>query len=85
MREAVVVSTARTPIGRAYRGAFNHTHGATMGGHAVANAVERADVDPAEVKDVIMGRAMAYGVTGGDIARQVAVRVGIPVATPGSP
>ena len=58
MREAVIVSTARTPIGKAYRGAFNNTEGPTLGGHAVRHAVERAGVDPAEIDDVIMGCAL---------------------------
>ena len=84
MREAVIVSTARTPIGKAYRGAFNNTHGATLGGHAVKHAVERAGIDPAEVEDVIMGCAMPEGATGGNIARQIAIRAGLPVTTSGT-
>ena len=72
MREAVIVSTARTPIGKAFRGAFNMTHGATMGGHVVKHAVERAKIAPEEVDDVIMGCAMPEGATGQNIARQIA-------------
>ena len=84
MREAVIVSTARTPIGRAYRGAFNDTHGATMAGHVIAHAVSRAKVEPAEVEDVILGCALQQGATGGNIARQSAVRAGLPVTTSGT-
>lgn len=78
MVEAVIVSTARTPIGRAMRGAFNLTHGAEMGGHVVRHAVERAGVDPAEVEEVILGCANPEGATGGNIARQAALRAGLP-------
>ena len=84
MREAVIVSTARTPIGKAYRGAFNNTDGADMGGHVVKHAVERAGIDPAEVDDVIMGTAMPEGATGNNIARQIALRAGLPVTTSGT-
>ena len=83
MREAVIVSTARTPIGKAYRGAFNNTEAPTLGGHAVQHAVERAGVDPAEVEDVIMGCAMPQGTQGHNIARQVALAAGLPVTTAG--
>ncbi len=83
MREAVIVSTARTPIGKAYRGAFNQTHGATIGGHVISAAVERAGVEPGEVEDVIMGCAMPEGATGQNIARQAALRAGLPVTTSG--
>lgn len=83
MSDAVIVSTARTPIGRAYRGAFNATHGATLGGHAVQHAVARAGIDPAEVEDVIMGCGMPEGATGSNIARQIALRAGLPVTTSG--
>ena len=69
MREAVIVSTARTPIGKAYRGAFNATHGATLGGHVVTHAVERAGLAPDKVDDVIMGCAMPERATGQNIAR----------------
>ena len=80
MREAVIVSTARTPIGKAFRGAFNNTHGATMGGHAIEHAVSRARVDPGEVEDVIMGCGLPEGATGKNIARLCAVRAGLPVS-----
>jgi acetyl-CoA C-acetyltransferase len=83
MPDAVIVSTARTPIGRAFRGAFNNTHGATLGGHVVAEAVKRAKVAPDEIADVMMGCAMPEGATGGNIARQIAVRAGLPVSVPG--
>src|SRR5262249_59432492 len=79
MAEAVIVSTARTPIGKAYRGAFNNTHGATLAGHVIEHAVQRARLDPAEVEDVIMGCAMPEGATGHNIARQAALRAGLPV------
>ena len=84
MADAVIVSTARTPIGRAFRGAFNNVHGATLGGHAVAEAVKRARIAPEEVEDVLMGCAMPEGATGGNIARQIAVRAGLPVSVPGA-
>ncbi len=84
MTDAVIVSTARTPIGRAFRGAFNNVHGATLGGHVVAEAVKRAKVAPDEIDDVLMGCAMPEGATGGNIARQIAVRAGLPVSVPGA-
>ena len=83
MDDAVIVSTARTPIGRAYKGAFNNTHGATMGGHVVAEAVRRARLEPGEVEDVLMGCAMPEGATGSNIARQCAIRAGLPVTVAG--
>ena len=83
MREAVIVSAARTPIGKAYRGALNHTHGATLGAHAVAAAAERAGVDGTEVEDVIVGGSLSEGTTGLNIARQVALRAGFPPTVPG--
>lgn len=83
MADAVIVSTARTPIGRAYRGAFNNTHGAALGGHVVAEAVKRAKVELSEVDDVMMGCAMPEGATGGNIARQIALRAGLPVTVAG--
>jgi acetyl-CoA C-acetyltransferase len=83
MREAVIVSTARTPIGKAYRGAFNMTHGADMGGHVVKHAVERAHIEPGEVEDVIMGCALPERATGQNIARQIALRAGLPVTVAG--
>ena len=83
MPDAVIVSTARTPIGRAYRGAFNMTHGADLGGHVVRHAVERSGVEPAEVEDVILGCALPERATGGNIARQAAIRAGLPVTVGG--
>ncbi len=83
MPDAVIVSTARTPIGKAYRGAFNMTHGADMGGHVVGRAVERSGVEPAEVEDVILGCALPERATGGNIARQAAIRAGLPVSVGG--
>jgi acetyl-CoA acetyltransferase family protein len=79
MPDAVIVSTARTPIGRAARGAFNLTHGAALGGHAIRHAVERARIEPDAVEDVVMGCALPEGATGGNIARLAALRAGIPV------
>ncbi|HXW27707.1 MAG TPA: acetyl-CoA C-acyltransferase, partial [Xanthobacteraceae bacterium] len=79
MPEAVIVSTARTPIGKAYRGAFNTTHGAVLGGHVIEQAVERAGIEPDEVEDVILGCAMPERATGQNIARLSAVRAGLPV------
>jgi len=83
MRDAVIVSTARTPIGKAYRGAFNATPGATLGSFSVAAAVERAKIDPAEVDDCIWGSALQQGTQGGNIGRQVALRAGLPITVPG--
>ena len=83
MSDAVVVSVARTPIGKAYRGALNYTHGATLGAHAVAAAVERAGVDRGDVEDVIMGGSLLEGTTNMNIARQIALRAGLPVTVPG--
>ena len=83
MTEAVIVSTARTPLCKSWRGALNMTHGATLGGHVVKAAVERAKLDPAEVEDVIMGCANPEGATGGNIARQIALRAGMPVTVSG--
>jgi acetyl-CoA C-acetyltransferase len=83
MPDAVIVSTARTPIGRAYRGAFNTTHGAVLGGHVVQHAVARAGVDPGEVDDVVMGCAMPERATGQNIARLSAIRAGLPVSVGG--
>jgi acetyl-CoA C-acetyltransferase len=78
MREAVIVSTARTPIGKAYRGAFNDLEGPSLASHAVEAALERASIDPGEVDDVIMGNALTQGTTGHNIARQIALRSGMP-------
>jgi acetyl-CoA C-acetyltransferase len=83
MREAVIVSTARTPIGRAYRGAFNDTQGQALAGHVVAEAVRRAGIDPAEVEDVVLGAALQQGSTGFNVARQAAIRAGLPVSVAG--
>ena len=83
MREAVIVSTARTPIGRAYRGAFNDTQGQALGGHVVAEAVRRAGIDPAEVEDVVLGAALQQGSTGFNVARQAAIRAGLPACVAG--
>ena len=79
--EAVIVSTARTPIGKAFRGAFNNTHGAVMAGHAISHAVARAGVEPEEVEDVILGCGMPEGATGKNIARLATIRAGLPVTT----
>jgi acetyl-CoA C-acetyltransferase len=79
--EAVIVSTARTPIGKAFRGAFKNTHGAVMAGHAIAHAVARAGVDPGEVEDVVLGCGMPEGATGKNIARLSTIRAGLPVTT----
>jgi len=81
--EAVVVSTARTPLCKSWRGALNMTHGAKMGGHVVHAALERAKLDPGEVEDVIMGCANPEGATGWNIARQIALRAGCPISVPG--
>ncbi len=81
MVEAVIVSTARTPIGRAMRGAFNMTHGAEMGGHAIQHAVERAGLEGVEVEEVVLGCANPEGATGGNIARQAALRAGLAPST----
>ncbi len=83
MTQAVIVSTARTPLAKSWKGAFNMTHGATLGGHAVKAAVERAGIEGREVDDVIMGCANPEGATGMNIARQVALRAGMPITTSG--
>ncbi|CAM4183772.1 acetyl-CoA C-acyltransferase [Deinococcus marmoris] len=83
MPEAVIVSTARTPIGKAYRGFLNNTHGSDLGAHAVMHAVQRAGIDPAEIEDVIMGSGNPEGATGSNIARQIALRAGLPVSVAG--
>lgn len=84
MMDAVIVSTARSAIGKAYRGALNSTHGATMGGHVIAEAVRRAGVTPEEIEDVLLGCAYQEGATGSNIARQAALRAGLPVSVPGA-
>ena len=83
MKEAVIVSTARTPIGKAYRGGFNNLPAPTLGAAAVSEAVRRAGIDPAEVDDVVMGCALQQGSSGQNIARQVALRAGLPVTVSG--
>ena len=83
MREAVIVSTARTPIGRAYRGAFNDTSGPELGGHSISHAIDRAGVEPAEIDDVVIGAALQQGTTGSNIARQSLMRAGLPVTVSG--
>ena len=83
MTQAVIVSTARTPLAKSWKGAFNMTHGATLGGFAVKAAVERAGIEAAEVDDVMMGCATPEGATGSNIARQVALRAGLPITTSG--
>ncbi|WP_124982987.1 acetyl-CoA C-acyltransferase [Ralstonia solanacearum] len=84
MTEAVIVSTARTGLAKSWKGAFNMTHGATMGGHVVKHAIERAKLEPGEVEDVLMGCANPEGATGANIARQIALRAGCPVTVPGA-
>jgi acetyl-CoA C-acetyltransferase len=83
MREALIVSTARTPIGKAYRGAFNDTQAQALGGHAIKHAVERSKVDPAEIDDVVMGAAMQQGSTFQNTARQCLIRGGLPTSVAG--
>jgi len=83
MTNALIVSTARTPLAKSWKGAFNMTHGATLGGHAVKHALQRAGVDAAQVEDVIMGCANPEGATGMNIARQIALRAGCPVSVSG--
>jgi len=83
MSQAVIVSTARTPLAKSWKGAFNMTHGATLGGHAVRAAVERAGIEAALVDDVLMGCATPEGATGSNIARQIALRAGLPITTSG--
>jgi acetyl-CoA C-acetyltransferase len=83
MSQAVIVSTARTPLTKSWKGAFNMTHGATLGGHAVQHAVQRAGIDPGAVEDVLMGCANPEGATGMNIARQVALRAGLPITVSG--
>src|SRR3954453_1520957 len=83
MPDAVIVSTARTPLCKSWRGEFNMTHGATMGGHALRCAIERAGLDAAAIDDVVRGCANPEGATGRNIARQIAIRAGCPVSTAG--
>jgi acetyl-CoA C-acetyltransferase len=84
VKEAVIVSTARTGLAKSWKGALNMTHGATLGGHVVQHAVARAGIDPAEVEDVLLGCANPEGATGTNIARQAAIRAGLPVSVPGA-
>src|SRR5919108_2068484 len=83
MTDAVIVSTARTPLAKSWKGAFNMTHGATLGGHVVRAAIERAGIEPGAVEDVLMGCANPEGATGMNIARQIALRAGLPITTSG--
>lgn len=83
MNRTVIVSSARTPIAKAYRGAYNNTHPQALAGHVIASAVDRAGIDPREVGDVILGAALQQGATGGNIARQAALRAGLPDSVPG--
>ena len=83
MTQALIVSTARTPLAKSWKGAFNMTHGATLGGHAIAHALQRAGIDGGAVDDVLMGCANPEGATGANIARQVALRAGLPITTSG--
>ncbi len=84
MSQALIVSTARTPLAKSWKGAFNMTHGATLGGHAVAAAVARAGIDPGAVEDVLMGCANPEGATGANIARQIVLRAGLPITVSGA-
>jgi acetyl-CoA C-acetyltransferase len=84
MSKAVIVSTARTPLAKSWKGAFNMTHGATLGGHAVKHAVQRAGVDPAAIEDVLMGCANPEGATGANIARQIALMADLPITVSGA-
>jgi acetyl-CoA C-acetyltransferase/acetyl-CoA acyltransferase len=84
MTDAVIVSTARTPIGKAYKGALNNTEGATMLGHAISAALSKAKIEGAEVEDVVMGCAMQQGTTGTNIARKALLRAGLPVSVAGT-
>src|SRR3954463_8582103 len=84
MTDALIVSAARTGLAKSWRGALNMTHGATMGGHVVRSAMERAAIDPASVDDVLMGCAYPEGATGANVARQIALRAGCPVSVPGA-
>ena len=83
MREAVIVATARTPIGKAYRGAFNNTQAQTLGGHVISEAIKRAGVALEEIDDVVIGAAMQQGSAGFNVARQCAMRAGLPTTTAG--
>jgi acetyl-CoA C-acetyltransferase len=84
MQEAVIASTARTPIGKAFRGAFNNTHGAILGGHVVKHALDRSGLDPQEIEDVVIGCGFPEGATGHNVARQCALKAGLPVTSAGT-
>ena len=84
MTQAVIVSTARTPLAKSWKGAFNMTHGATLAGHAIAAAVQRAGIEPGAVEDVLMGCANPEGATGWNVARQAALRAGLPISVSGA-
>ncbi|GAC1539815.1 MAG: hypothetical protein NVS2B4_19520 [Ramlibacter sp.] len=84
MSNAVIVSTARTPLTKSWKGAFNMTHGATLGGHAVRHAVQRAGIDPGAIEDVLMGCATPEGATGANIARQIALMADLPITVSGA-
>ncbi|MEG0788543.1 MAG: beta-ketoacyl synthase N-terminal-like domain-containing protein, partial [Comamonas sp.] len=83
MTSAVIVSTARTPLAKSWKGSFNMTYGPTLGGHVVQHAVQRAGIEGADVEDVVMGLSLPEGTTGGNVARLIAVRAGLPVTTSG--
>lgn len=83
MSRAAIVATARTPIGKAYRGAFNNTSSPELAGHAIAAALAKVAVDPAQVEDVVLGDAAQQGTSGFNVARQAALRAGLPVTAPG--
>ena len=83
MTQAVIVSTARTPLAKSWRGSFNMTHGATLGGHAVKHAIARAGIEAGEVEDVLMGCANPEGATGANIARQIALMADCPITVSG--
>jgi acetyl-CoA C-acetyltransferase/acetyl-CoA acyltransferase len=84
MADAVIVSTARTPIGKAYRGGLNDTDGPTLAAHAIKNAVDRAGIEPEVIEDVVMGCALQEGTTGGNVARRALLRAGLPVTIAGT-
>src|SRR3712207_6297405 len=84
MTNAVIVSTARTPLTKSWKGAFNMTHGATLGGHAVRHAVQRAGIEPGAIEDVLMGCANPEGATGANIARQIALMADLPISVSGA-
>src|SRR5947209_6984778 len=83
MREAAIIATARTPIGKAHRGTLNNLHGASMAGHVIAEAVRRAGIDPGEIEDVLLGSARCEGAVGSNVARQASLRAGLPISVSG--